>query len=353
MSKLFRVAAIGTAWAAQSPLPAFASHPRIKLVAIASARLARAREAADKFGAEHAFDDYRKMIDETGPDIVYVGGPVGLHKEMVLAAIAQKKHVICEKPLAVNAREGEEMCAAAEAAGVAHVVTFTMRHFAAPTKAKEILASGVLGQVRHVNVTFWFSMPTHVPRTWSWLNDAAQGGGMLNAMGSHYIDLVRHFAGDFADVHGRTRIWRNELPDAQGSARPVTADDSFAMTGTLANGALLTMHMSSEVAAGSVPRVEIYGSHGSLVMDGSDSIRLTEANGQARPIEIGDPVFHSDAAQCKVPRFGQLISDLVGWIENGTVATPNMRDALRCQQVVDAVRRSEAEQRSIPLETGR
>jgi predicted dehydrogenase len=351
MSKVFRVAAIGTAWAAQSPLPAFSTHPRVKLVAIASARLARAQEAARTFGAEHAYDDYRAMIDETSPDIVYVGGPVGLHKEMVLTAIAKQKHVICEKPLAVDAGEGREMCAAAEAAGIAHLVTFTMRHYPGPTKVKEIVTSGALGELRHVNISFWFSMPAHVPRTWGWLNDAAQGGGMLNAMGSHYIDLVRHFGGDIAEVQGRTRIWRKELPDSAGQPRAVTADDSFALTGSLANGALLTMHMSSEVSAGSAPRIELYGSRGTLVMDGAASIRVTDAaSGQAQAIEIGEPIFHDDAMRCKVPRFGQLISDMAHWIESGSEASPNMRDALRCQEVIDALRRSEREQRMISLE---
>jgi len=351
MSRTFRVAAIGTAWAAQSPLPALSSHPRTELVAICSARLGRAKEAADKFGAKQAFDDYEKMIADVDPDIVYVGGPVGLHKPMVLAAARAGKHVICEKPLAVDAEEGRVMLAAVEEKKLAHAVTFTMRSFPAPMRVKALLDAGAVGEIRHINIAFWFSIPPNVPRTFGWLNDASKGGGMLNAMGSHYIDLTRHFAGEFARVNGETRIWRTELPDEHGHARTVTADDSFMMTATLKNGAALSMHMSSEACAGSGTRFEIYGSEGSIVMDNADSVRVSKKGEAAlSDVEIGTPAFSADALQCKVPRFGQLISDCINWIETGTTASPNMRDALRCQQVIDGLRASSSEGRSIVLE---
>ena len=352
MSKIYRVAAIGTAWAAQSPLPALSSHPRTKLVAVCSARLERAREAADKFGAAQAFDDYEKMISEVDSDIVYVGGPVGLHKPMVLAAARAGKHVICEKPLAVDAAEGAEMLAAVEEQKLAHAVTFTMRSFPAPSRVKALIDAGTVGEIRHINVAFWFSIPPQVPRTYGWLNDASKGGGMLNAMGSHYIDLTRHFAGDFARVSGETRTWRTELPDEHGKPRTVTADDSFVMVATLKNGAALSMHMSSEACAGSGARFEIYGSEGTIVMDNADSVRVSKKGEQAlSEVEIGTPTFSADAAQCKVPRFGQLISDCVTWIETGERASPNMLDALRCQQVIDGLRAASRSGNSTRIET--
>lgn len=351
MSKRYRVAAIGTAWAAQSPLPALSSHPRTELVAICSARLERAKEAAEKFGAPQAFDDYEKMIAQVDPDIVYVGGPVGLHKPMVLAAARAGKHVICEKPLAVDATEGAEMLAAVEERKLAHAVTFTMRSFPAPTRVKALIDAGAVGEIRHINVAFWFSIPPQVPRTYGWLNDASKGGGMLNAMGSHYIDLTRHFAGDFARVNGETRIWRKELPDEHGKARAVTADDSFVMQATLKNGAALSMHMSSEACVGTGPRFEIYGSEGTIVMDNADSVRVSKrGDKELSEVEIGTPAFSEDALQCKVPRFGQLISDCVAWIETGKRCSPNMLDALRCQQVIDGLRAAARDGTTVRLE---
>ncbi len=339
MSRIYRVAAIGTAWAAQSPLPALSSHPRTELVAICSARMERVQEAADKFGAPHAFDDYEKMIRVVDPDLVYVGGPVGLHKPMVLAAARAGKQVICEKPLAVDALEGAEMLAAVEAKNLAHAVTFTMRSFPAPARVKALIDAGTVGDIRHINVAFWFSIPPEVPRTYGWLNDASKGGGMLNAMGSHYIDLTRHFAGEFARVSGETRTWLSELPDEHGKMRAITADDSFVMTATLKSGALLSMHMSSEASVGSGTRFEIYGSEGTIVMDNSDSVRVSIKGDQTlTEVAIGAPTFSADAARCKVPRFGQLISDCVTWIETGKRSSPNMLDALRCQQVIDGLR---------------
>jgi predicted dehydrogenase len=322
----------------------------VSLAAICSARMHRAEEAAAKFGAAQAFDDYEKMLREVDPDIVYVGGPVGLHREMVLSAAEAGKHVICEKPLAVDAVEGAAMLRAMEQKKLAHLVTFTMRGFAGPHTVKTLLDAGTVGEVRHINIAFWFSLPPSAPRVYGWLNDLSKGGGMLNAMGSHYIDLVRHFAGDFARVSGETRTWRTELPDERGRLHQVTADDSFLLTGTLTGGAAVSIHMSSEVTVGSGARLEIYGSEGSIVLDGADKLRVAKRGDSAlHEVALEEPRFDPDAAQCKVPRFGQLISDLVHWIESEKPASPSMYDALRVQQVIDALRRSGREGRAMQV----
>lgn len=350
MNPKYKVAAIGTAWASQSPLPALSTHPLVELVAICSARMERAQEAAAKFGVQHAFDNYEKMLHEAECDIVYVGGPVALHQPMALAAAAAGKHLLCEKPLAINAHEGAVMLDAVRSRNLAHLVAFTMRNYPGPHYVRRLLDENAIGEIRHINMSFWFSLPPQVPRVYGWLNDLSRGGGMLNAMGSHYLDLARWFAGDFATVSGVTRTWRKELPDEKGEMHTVTADDSFALTATMKNDAVVTIHMSSEALPGSGSRIELYGTEGAIVLDGLDQLRVTR-NGAREPETVSIPpvAFSESAAACQSPRFGELITEMIRWIESGHEASPNFADALAVQRVIDAIRQSNDESRTIRL----
>ena len=158
MEKVFKVGVIGTSWAARIPLPTIQSYRRTEVVAIASARIERAQEAAEKFGADRAFDDYREMVRLPDLDIVYVGGPVHLHHPMAIAALEEGKHVLCEKPLGVNVAEAREMLDLAERDGLRHAIAFTMRHYPWAFAIKQLIDDGFLGQLRHVNIA-WFMGP--------------------------------------------------------------------------------------------------------------------------------------------------------------------------------------------------
>jgi len=339
MGSRLRVAAIGTAWASQSPLPALASHEAVDLVAVCSARRERAAEAAARFGANDAFDDYRAMIETVAPDIVYVGGPVALHAPMVAAAVDSGAHVISEKPLAVDGTEARRLLDLVDRAGRQSAAAFTMRWFGGPATIKQLLADETIGEVRHVTVSYWFTIPTEVPRVHSWLNDLASGGGLLNAMGSHYLDLLAWWLGDLTITSGATRTWRGEMVDADGATTHVTADDAFSFSATTASGALVTMQASSEVAAPLGPQVQILGTTGSLVLDGLESVSLHRPGSAPQPVDLIDPIDDARAAACDSPRFGMVISRLVDAVDDGPRCVPGFADAVNVANAIDDVRR--------------
>jgi predicted dehydrogenase len=343
--KRYKVGAIGTAWAAQSPLPTFASYPDVELYAVCSARLERAQAAAKQFGAPLAFDDYREMLRLPELDIVYVGAPVYLHHPMTVAAAEAGKHILCEKPAAVNAKEAREMLEAAERNHVAHISAFTMRFFPHTLHIKQLVDEGFIGQVRHVSIKQWAGWPVGTPsRPWTWLNDAALGGGYLGAMGSHYIDLVRYWFGEWATVAGQTRTWNPDLLDERGAPRQATADDAFALLGTLENGGVVTIQLGFGNRAGTGFQAEIYGSSGSIVVDNDLTVRVAGPTDRAlHAVEVPEPSFPELAARSAVPRFGFLIHKLIEAIEGGGEQHPNLVDSLRCQEVIDAVHRSQTQ----------
>lgn len=343
MEKIYKVGVIGTAYAARSPLPSFQTYPRTEVYAVTSAHLDRARDAAAKFGAAHAFDDYREMLALPDLDAVYVAAPVNFHRDMVIEAAKAGKHVMCEKPIAMNAGEGREMVAAVENAGVASVLAFPLRHFAGCIEAKRLIDEGFLGEARHIIMTVRMGLPGGLNRKWTWLNDGSLGGGMLAAMAIHRLDLIRYWFGDFTEVFGRTHRWSETAPDANGVERPITAEDSFAMYATLANGALLTCQLVVGGWTTNVRQIELYGTKGSLVLEGETSIAGARTDeGELRPLEIPPAVYPEEVRQTFNQSFGTLIHDLVQSIETGRQVGPSLVDGMKAQEVLDAIHQSEA-----------
>ena len=351
-NRRYRVGAIGTSWSARVPLPTFASYAGVEVTAVCSARLGRAEEAARRFGARLAVDDYRRLVESPDVDIVYIGAPVRLHREMALAAARAGKHILCEKPLALDATEAGEMLAAAQGAGVAHVTSFFVRPFESHRYVERLVADGALGEPRHLSITHF---PGWQRGAWSWLDSAAAGGGYLGAVGSHFIDLARHWLGEFAAVSAELRTWVPGAPDGDGRRRPVDADDAFALTGTMASGALCSIQFSRNVPPGRGRRVELYGSEGSVSVDGDEvrggaSVHVAR-RGEHTPtaVTLPPPDHPPEVASSAVPIFGAMIHALLRSIEEGRPAAPSFEDGLRCQEVLDAARQSAAEGRRVPV----
>ncbi|MCY4639189.1 MAG: Gfo/Idh/MocA family oxidoreductase [Chloroflexi bacterium] len=348
----YRVGVIGTSWAARVPLPTFASFEGTEVTAICSARAERASEAARRFGARLAGDDYRALIESPEVDIVYIGAPVARHREMALAAAAAGKHILCEKPLALDAAEACEMLGAARDAGVAHVTSFFVRPFESHRYVKELVASGDLGEPRQLSVTHF---PGWQRGAWSWLDSSAEGGGYLGAVGSHYIDLARDWLGEFATVSAQLRTWVGEAGDAEGLRRPVDADDAFLLAGSMRQGALVSIQFSRNVPPGRGRRIELYGSEGAVVIDGDEVrgearvYRSRRGERAPREVELPPSSLPDTVRESAVPIFGAMIHTLLDFIESGRSEGPTFEDGLRCQEVLDAARLSAAEGRVVAV----
>lgn len=133
----------------------------------------------------------------SGPvDCVHVATPNYLHAPLVREAIAAGKHVVCEKPLAMDAAEGGELLRLAEAAGVVHAVNFNFRFYALTRQARALVRAGDLGPVRLIHGGYlqdWLLLPTD----WNWRLDPALGGDLraVADIGSHWLDLAGFVTG--------------------------------------------------------------------------------------------------------------------------------------------------------------
>lgn len=153
----------------------------------------RARKLAEKYGARRYYDSAEELLQDREIDAVYICTPVYLHKEHTIKAAQRGKHVLCEKPLALNVEEGVEMVKTCREKGVKLMVAFMMRFHPAHREARRIIEEGALGKVvlAHIQNFLWYP-----PTEGAWRqNPKLGGGGALMDVGSHCIDLLTFLLG--------------------------------------------------------------------------------------------------------------------------------------------------------------
>ncbi len=161
------------------------------LHAVAARDLPRARAFADAFSAPRAYGDYAALIDDPEVDAVYIALTNDVHLPWTLRALAAGKHVLCEKPLAMNAAEVAQMVAAEQASGCRVLEAFAYRFNLPVLRLQDVVRSGVLGEVVSAHVSFGATMPDEDFR---WI--APLGGGALYDVGCYCVDLLRLVTGD-------------------------------------------------------------------------------------------------------------------------------------------------------------
>lgn len=226
-----------------------------------------AAESQKRFGYNRSSSDWRAAVEDPDIDVIDILVPNVLHYEVVMAAIQNGKHVICEKPLALTATLGREMAAAAEAAGVVNQVGFNWRLTPAVQLAKKLIDEGAIGDIRSIR-SFWlgefFNDPS-APLVWRFTK-AQAGSGALGDIGSHAIDFSRFLGGEITSVLGQQRTFVTERPLLGGGGLgAVDVDDSTSFMFEFASGATGYIESSwsapgKKTSAG----FEVIGSTGSI-----------------------------------------------------------------------------------------
>lgn len=357
-----RVGVIGTGFGSQVHIPAFQSEG-VEVVAVFSRQEERAREAAERYGIPRPVTDYHALLQMPDIDAVSIASPPPLHHQMTMDALAAGKHVICEKPFALNQQQAWEMWQASKKGGLTGMVAHEFRFASARMRVKELLDEGYVGPLHMALVSLVNGPQAAVrPRARSDRDDAALGAGSLFGMGSHYIDCLRHWFGEVTSVSGHleAHLGARTVP---GSAELVkaTADDTYHVVLQFAHGGWAAMTATSAAPFGPGARVEIYGRDGALVTPHTGrggnppshgtilAGRLGEGSALA-PAEIPARLepFVDDRDDRLMP-FRLLVREFLRGIETGTSPAPSFYDGYRGQQVLDAVRESSATGRVVAI----
>ena len=334
-----------------------------RLAAICDRDAAAVAAAADRLGWAAWETDWKRLVSRDDVDLVDVCTPGSSHAEISIAALEAGKHVLCEKPLAntvAEARAMTEAAARAAASGVRAMVGFNFRRVPAVALARELIAAGRLGAIRHVRGAY---LAAHVldpefPLLWRRRAEHA-GSGALGDLGAHVVDLAQYLAGDrIAGVSALTETFVRERSLPGGGGRgPVTVDDAAVFVARFAGGALGSFE-ATRFAGGHTEglSVELNGELGSVVWElgALNELRLFETGGDPatqgfRRIQVtraGHPYagawWPDGHAIGYEHTFTHEVRDLLHAIADGRDPVPSFADGLQVQEVLDAVQRSAA-----------
>jgi predicted dehydrogenase len=330
-----RVGIIGTGFGARVQVPGFRA-AGYEVTAICSARMDRASAAAEQAGIPVAVDMVSDLVARDDVDIVSVTSPPTLHREHALAALAAGKHIICEKPMARDTGEAREMLAAAERAGVVHAIDHEFRYTPARSKVKDLLDAHAIGEMRLALVMEMTGMlvdPMRPRQEWWLRRDRA--GGLLGAIGSHWIDSLIWWLGAVDRVSSELGISAKTRPTTDGGSARVTADDTAQLLMRMSSGAIATIQLSSAVHHPS-RRVILYGSDGTIVLGGDGRVLLARGSGALEEILAAST---SDGA---FPDLARRVREHIEAGPSGKAEAPHptFADGLRVQEVMDAAYRS-------------
>lgn len=345
---------------------------RPRLVAVAdTADDGRLDYAATVLGATFTTTDWRDLVARDDVDLVSVAGPNFTHRDVAVAAARAGKHVWVEKPAGRNLAETEQIAAAVADAGVCSAVGFNYRNAPAVELARELVASGRLGRVRHVRVSMLGDYCAHPDGalTWRFVRDLA-GTGVIGDLASHGFDLAQYVVGPISEVLAETSTFITERPEPLGAAshfsrgaggplRPVENEDYLLTMLRFADGAKGSLEASrASVGEQNAYVIEVHGSTGALSWDfrrmgelrvclDQDYQAATWSTRIMGPADGESGAFQPDTAiplsydDLKVIEAKRLLDSIATGKPQGATITEMVRTA----RLVDAALRSDAEQR--------
>lgn len=352
---------IGTGFARSTQIPGFRACPGARINAIASGHRENAEQAARDFGIGFATDDWREVIDREDVDLISIVTPPDTHEEMARAALEAGKAVLCEKPTAMNAEEAGRMLDYARRAGALSLIDHELRFIPARRALRDRLRAGEIGRVNHVKYFFRAESRVNPTRPWNWWSDAARGGGVLGALGSHAVDSLRWLLGtEISHVFGQLSTHIAKRTDAEtGHERSVTADDEANLIlrfrdGEITEGTTGTVSLSVVEQGRPLHYLEVFGSEGAMAIDGNKLLRAGTGDGRWSEVRTESGELAEGMSDNEWSRGFTLFSCAVvnalreGRNTVGEAAT--FEDGYRNQIVLDLARRSSASGRMEEVE---
>jgi len=320
---------------------------------------------AQRFGWQTTETDWQRLVARDDIDLIDISTSNVTHMPIAVAAAKAGKHILCEKPIAMNADEARCMLDAAREANVRHMVAFNYRRVPAIMLARQLIEQGRIGPVRHFNAVYYQDWLVDPNYSIVWRHDVKEAGsGAHGDLNAHIVDLARYLVGEIEAVSGAQEIFIKERPLASGGTGTVTVDDATLFLARFREGALGSF-LATRFATGrkNFLRIELFGSEGSLAFNLE---RLNELEFYARGDPRSEQGFRTILVTDKTHPYmnawwppGHIIGwehtfihevrDLLIAIDANESVTPDFYDGLRCQQVLDAVVQSAQDGRWVTI----
>lgn len=366
MANVVRVGIIGAgAVSDYHHVPGLRLDKRAELVGVCDANAELVARRQLQWNCRIATTDYQEFCAHPEVDAVIIATPNNTHLPIALAAIAHGKHVMCEKPLGLNAAEARQMYRAARDAGVVHMTAFTYRFAPAMRYIRHLLRSGALGAPRHFRSQRFLDWPE---TSWGWRQyKATAGGGDLFDMTIHRIDFAMDLLGPLEQVCGAVKQFVPRDRTADGKPCPPSeVDDWSSLIGEFRNGAVgvwegTTLAKGYGLGGFGHDWAEINGSEQSVVyqLHKPNQVLLGRTGHDLAPVPVPRE-FLVIQGSTRDPMQGEpatvfrydLVWEFISAILEGRLAVPSFYEGLAAQIVVDSVLESYQQRRwvSVPEE---
>jgi predicted dehydrogenase len=362
-SQPIRIAIIGAgAVSDYHHVPAIRLDPRATLAGVCDTSRELVEKRRTDWQCENVTTDYKQICTDPNVDAVIIATPNFTHRDISLAAARNGKHVMCEKPLGLNAGEVRDMYHACRDAGVVHMTAFTYRFAPSMRYMRHLATSGALGQLRHFRSQRFLDWPE---TSWGWrqYKDKA-GAGDLFDMTIHRIDFAIDLLGPLARLCGAVARFAPRDVTTDGKACPPSeVDDWSSLIGEFESGATgvwegTTLAKGYGFKGFGHEWAEINGSEWTAVyrLHMPNQIMVGKTGQDLAPVDVpseflkpeGSPRDPSQGEPATVFRY-DLVWEFVSAISEGRDAIPSFYDGLRAQIVADSVLQSHAERRWVDI----
>lgn len=348
------VAVVGTGFGQKIHIPGFGHHPRTEVVAVYNRDLNKAKEIADANQIYYAYNDLDKILSLPEVDAVSISTPPFLHYEMAKRVLEANKHLLLEKPMAMNASQVKELYHLAQERGVVAIADFEFRYVPAWQLLAEHLEDNYVGKKRLIKIDWLVTSRANPEREWNWYSRKDAGGGALGAVGSHAFDNIHWLFGSVSRLSGYLNCAIPERPDNNegGKMKPVDADDTCLIMLELADGTPLQLSISSVTYAGRGHWVEIYGETGTLVLGSSNlkdyvhgfELFAAPAGKSLKKVTIPKKYDSQVFTDGRLAPFIRVIDRFTASIDAGESLVPSLKEGVYSQLLMDLTHQSHQRQ---------
>ncbi|MGC9504398.1 Gfo/Idh/MocA family protein [Baaleninema sp.] len=351
MNERINVAVIGTGFGRKVHIPGFQLHHRTKVTAVFNPNLEKAQAVAKEFNIAHACDSLEQVLNLPDVDAVSISTPPFLHYDMAKAAIDAGKHVLLEKPTALNVSDARNLYELANKKGVVTTMDFEYRVVPTWQRLAELLAEGYVGNKRLVKIDWLMSSRANPDRGWNWYAQKDKGGGALGALGSHTFDYMAWLFGPVKRMFAQLNTSICDRPDSaeDGKRKPVDADDTALLMVEFADGTPAQVSLSSVAYSGRGHWVEVYGDGGTLVLGSGNQqdyvhgFRLMGSQNGEPLTELEIPerlTFPRTYPDGRLAPFVRMVDLWVQGIDGGRSIEPSFREGVYSQLLMDLTHES-------------
>lgn len=313
--------------------PALANADNSELVAVCDLRESQAKELAEKMNVSEVYTDITQALKETNFDAVYLATPIWLHADHAVQALDAEKHVLIEKPLALNAQNCDKVIAAAEKSGKTAGCSYYRRCFNRYNFTRQVIENGEFGNIINIRMTMfsWFNPTEDDPKYWRVIRNKS-GGGPLSDMGTHMFDVLIGLLGTPEKVYAKCANLTTDWD----------VEDSAVIIMTMPNSAQVTASFNWNSKTWR-HEFEIVGTEGKIDWLPYDTGPIVKTIG--RDIQNIDMPEAENVHQ-------PLVQDFVDAVLNGTEPICPVQEAKKTNILLDAVYKSSETGQEIEVTKG-